>query len=60
MSAPYTSDEHRAALDAWMEATDRQRSEAFYRLFSLVGGDAQSGNEGRANVLRALLAEVTS
>jgi hypothetical protein len=54
---PYTADESTADLHAWESATDQQRSEAFWRLRSLISADAQRGDTYCANTHRELAAE---
>jgi hypothetical protein len=58
MSAePYTAEESKADVIAWMGATREQLSQAFWELRSIVSADAQSGDEYCAKKLRALAAE---
>lgn len=54
---PYTSTEHSANLERWMDLSDRDRSEAFYMLYALCGARAQNGDEHVAGELRELLSK---
>jgi hypothetical protein len=54
---PYTAEESKADVIAWMGATREQLSEAFWELRSIVAADAMAGDEYCANKLRALAAE---
>jgi hypothetical protein len=54
---PYTAEESAADIEAWEAASDQQRSEAFWRLRSIVSADAQLGDTYCAITLRRLAAE---
>jgi hypothetical protein len=54
---PYTAEESRLDVIAWMGATREQLSAAFWELRSIVSADAQSGDQYCADRLRNIAAE---
>jgi hypothetical protein len=54
---PYTAEESNADILSWKDATEAQRSKAFWALRAIVSADAQRGDKYCADKLRALAAE---